>query len=1243
VGFTSDVDLTFQWQFQSMPLDGQTNATLLLSNMLASRAGAYSVTAFGWHSGGINGDIYRVPIASTTNTLVVMSRIPTLFSTGLANDRAPLPNATVDPHWQLVQGPDSAYPGPACFSTFPGAPWLANDALSQWINPGGASGDRAAGDYVFRHTFTLTLEQMMMPSILARFFGDDVVEGVTVNGVPLAGEVAKGFSTFSPPISLSNLRVGSNTLDVVLRKEFYGPTALRVELNGYYLRTNSIILPDFDQDGLPDALELQLFGGNLLQSGADDYDGDGVINSDELAEGTNPVDSSSFNPRLRLSASSGYILKDPNLTNYAKGSQVSVTALPFAGGVFLGWTGDFAGQPSTIAFSITSNMSAQAWFGFPYNFTGSPVPGLVEAENFDNGEEGFAYHDVDVSNNGGAYRDTGVDIAPAPTGSAYKVGWSADGEWLNYTINAASNGIYRVELRVASPIGGKARLEFFGGASNTVNVPITGGYETWTSVTSPPVRLQAGLQILRMNYEISGFDFDYFRVITATSAPPVVALTNIWPGQSFPLNMDLTLAALASDSDGSVAVVEFYANGSKIAQASMTPFVARWRPTTPGTYTLTARAVDNVGVAGTSAPVTVTFDYYVAGGLKRDVYTNIAGTAVSDLTNHAHFPGQPDFSEKIWQFESPSDSGESYGARLSGFVVPSVTGPHRFYISSDDQSAFYLSTDASPANKLLLASEPAWNGYREYVTGQNQPSRGNPAVNISSNISLVAGHAYYVEGLLKEGTLGDHLSVAWLPPAGSAVTNSAPPVYGRYLAAGVAPASPLILLGASSLTNSGRIVLSFNHPIASETIGQLANYTLTAGTVTSALLAPDPRFILLGVTGLSSDTFTISVRNLLDGFGNSLAPFSEVVGQVLPQRAQDLGLAGDPLEPGVALPSQAGDFLINAGGSDIWSTADQFHFVHEQRSGDFDVVANIESDEAVNRWSKAGIMGRETLTAGSREVCIIVTPVGPTRDGTDGGLGDNNYSSMIRPGTGQPTASWDLPTANLSGVPYPNAWVRLKRQGNNFTSYRSSDGSQWILLGQTSQVFPATVYLGLATSAHNNSPGFNSFARYRNYGDINLLPPQILAHPGNLTLPEGANAVFSVSAGGAIPLRYQWRFNGTNITGATNGSLIISNIQSSNTGYYRVLVSNTSGLVNSLPAQLMVVQQTRLAIGKILGNLVFNLTGEAGQRYVIEYSTNLTSWFPSISVTNQGGGAQFQFPFPGATQGFYRARVLPDP
>ena len=283
----------------------------------------------------------------------------------------------------------------------PTLPWLTNDAKSQWIQPGASSGNnRAAGDYVFRHTFALTLEQLTLPSIIARFLGDDMIQSVSVNGQPVSGELIRYFTSFSGPVSLSHLHAGMNTLDVTVRNQSAGTAGLRVELNGYYLRTNTIILPDFDQDGLPDALELQLFGGNLLQSGADDYDGDGVNNTEELAEGTNPVDSSSFNPRLRLSASSGYILKDPNLTNYAKGSQVSVTALPFAGGVFLGWTGDLAGQPSTLAFSITSNMSAQAWFGFPYNFTGYPVPGLVEAENFDNGEEGFAYHDVDVSNNG---------------------------------------------------------------------------------------------------------------------------------------------------------------------------------------------------------------------------------------------------------------------------------------------------------------------------------------------------------------------------------------------------------------------------------------------------------------------------------------------------------------------------------------------------------------------------------------------------------------------------------------------------------------------------------------------------------------------------------------------------------------------------------------------------------------------------------------------------------------------------
>ena len=77
------------------------------------------------------------------------------------------------------------------------------------------------------------------------------------------------------------------------------------------------------------------------------------------------------------------------------------------------------------------------------------MPGRIEAENFDNGGEGVAYHDTTPGNSGGAYRNTDVDLEVSSDGG-YDVGWTAAGEWLNYTVSVASSGSYTVGLRVAS-------------------------------------------------------------------------------------------------------------------------------------------------------------------------------------------------------------------------------------------------------------------------------------------------------------------------------------------------------------------------------------------------------------------------------------------------------------------------------------------------------------------------------------------------------------------------------------------------------------------------------------------------------------------------------------------------------------------------------------------------------------------------------------------------------------------------
>ncbi len=80
----------------------------------------------------------------------------------------------------------------------------------------------------------------------------------------------------------------------------------------------------------------------------------------------------------------------------------------------------------------------------------------------------------------------------------------------------------------------------------------------------------------------------------------------------------------------------------------------------------------------------------------------------------------------------------------------------------------------------------------------------------------------------------------------------------------------------------------------------------------------------------------------------------------------------------------------------------------------------------------------------------------------------------------------------------------------------------------------------------------------------------ILSQPRGDTVAAGGYFNFSVVAGGTPPLTYQWFFNTDPITGFTNSSLILTNVQSANAGTYTVQVQNQNSSASSLPAALIV-------------------------------------------------------------------------
>src|SRR5205823_5471833 len=110
---------------------------------------------------------------------------------------------------------------------------------------------------------------------------------------------------------------------------------------------------------------------------------------------------------------------------------------------------------------------------------------------------------------------------------------------------------------------------------------------------------------------------------------------------------------------------------------------------------------------------------------------------------------------------------EGFGSQFYGVYIAPASGNYKFAIATDDNGQLFLSTDATPAHKVLIASVPDWTDERNYITR----SDGAGVNAVSTPVTLVAGNPYYIEALQKEGGGGDHVEVAVRRPGDPAIAN----------------------------------------------------------------------------------------------------------------------------------------------------------------------------------------------------------------------------------------------------------------------------------------------------------------------------------------------------------------------------------------------------------------------------------------------------------------------------------------
>lgn len=232
------------------------------------------------------------------------------------------------------------------------------------------------------------------------------------------------------------------------------------------------------------------------------------------------------------------------------------------------------------------------------------------------------------------------------------------------------------------------------------------------------------------------------------------------------LNINIRYNPLVGEAPGSVL---FKHQGKVVRRENEAPFALHgdhsgnymiWPDATAGIHAIEAIPYSGAGGTGEAGQgLAVQFTIRVVepctaeGVITYAKWNSVPGAEVSLVPVNT----EPSSVIALTSFEAHANQGPNYGSRISGYICPPQTGDYVFWITSNDQSELWLSSDGNPSNTqriawLSRATAPgAWNQYSTQQSGV---------------IRLEKGKSYYVEALHKQGVGTDHLAVGWQLPDG---------------------------------------------------------------------------------------------------------------------------------------------------------------------------------------------------------------------------------------------------------------------------------------------------------------------------------------------------------------------------------------------------------------------------------------------------------------------------------------------
>ncbi len=815
------------------------------------------------------------------------------------------------------------------------------------------------------------------------------------------------------------------------------------------------------------------------------------------------------------------------------GSVYSATIAPTAAGAVTvrlpaGMAQDVAGNPNTLSNLLTVTYAPV--------IVGQTV--RIQAEDFDEGGEGVAYHDAEAINigeivSGLHYRMTGVDIEPSKDADGTpSIGWITAGEWLRYTtILPAGNYNFSVRVGTSSATPVPVRVLINGTLATTINATDTGGYYAWKTFSATGLTVPASA-VVRIEFPNGSVNFNWMEFVNTSSTPDTTPPAVTLATSSASVSAPFTVGATFSEAVTGVALTDFtVTNGVASAlSGSGAAYSVTITPTANGALTVAmpagaaADAATNASLASNTLSVTYTAPLPAPTVLLSTASSSVTGAFTVNAVFSQSVTGVAltDFIITNGVASTLSGSGATYSILVTPTAAGAVT------VSVPANAATNATGGANTASNLLAAT------YTPLDTTPPSVLLTTPASSVTAPFVVTATFSETVTGVaLSDFTLtngvasalsgsGTTYSVTITPAANGAVTVAMPAGAAADAATNASLASntlsvnytaplpaPTVLLSTASSSVTGAFTVN---AVFSQSVTGVAlnDFTITNGAASTLSGSGATYSVLVTPTAAGAVTVSVPANAATNATGGANTASNLLTATYTPV---------DTTPPTVALTTPASSvtapFVVTATFSET---------VTGVALNDFTLTNGVAS-----ALSGSGTTYSVTITPAANGAVTAALPVGAAFDAaSNASLASNTLSVTYTAPLPAPTVLLSTASSNVTGAFTVNAVFSQSVTGvalNDFTitngvaSALSGSGATYSILVTPTAAGAVTVKVP-ANAATNTTGGANTASNLltATYTPLDTTPPTVaLTTPASsVTAPFVVNATFSENVTGLL-------------------------------------------------------------------------------------------------------------------------------